>query len=397
MTQTPTHAADISPASLAVVLPRAEPRVRRYRAETVEEQPFANGSQFDFFQAVRLLHALRDDSAPTPHRGTASCIVRFRTHAASSAFPASAILDIARTTDPEAPAEVTVNFMGLTGPSGILPRHYTDLMHRVEREARGEQRNVLRDWFDLFNHRLISLFFRAWEKYRYFLRRNPNASNDRAAEATFPMALRSLFGLGMRLPARTRATERGAREERHAQLDDVRLLYYSGLLSQRPRSAVNLQALVSDFFGVPVVVEQFVGSWLTLDPPAQTRLGIKQGNCRLGIDAVVGDRTWNRQNKLRVKIGPLGASRFKQFVPDHGDHGGASEIFLAARLIRLYLGPDLEFDIQLLVDGRDVPVRELAAQSAEGMRLGWTSWLGDVQGRGTLGDTVFAEDTLQTT
>ena len=56
---------------------------------------------------------------------------------------------------------MTMTFMGLTGPSGVLPRHYTDMMMRQQREGRGADRYALRDWLDLFNHRFISLFFRA--------------------------------------------------------------------------------------------------------------------------------------------------------------------------------------------------------------------------------------------
>src|SRR5207244_6114260 len=88
----------------------------------------------------------------------------------------------------------TVPFMGLTGPNGVLPRHYTELLMRA-RDAKGPERHVVRDWFDLFNHRLISLFYRAWTKYRFW------TAYERGEYAQpepdlFTLSLYSLIGLG---------------------------------------------------------------------------------------------------------------------------------------------------------------------------------------------------------
>src|SRR6202040_296448 len=80
-------------------------------------------------------------------------------------FPPSQIYEVQK--QPDAPPLMTVTFMGLTGPSGILPRHYTEMLIRLDRESRTAERYILRNWLDLFNHRLVSLFYRAWEKYRF--------------------------------------------------------------------------------------------------------------------------------------------------------------------------------------------------------------------------------------
>src|SRR4029077_1035792 len=107
----------------------------------------------------------------------------------------SAIYDLARPT-PEFPVPLmTVAFMGLTGPSGMLPRHYTELLIRLEKEEKGPERCALRDWFDLFNHRIISLFYRAWEKYRFYIPYERKEYSLGEPDA-FTRALLSLIGLG---------------------------------------------------------------------------------------------------------------------------------------------------------------------------------------------------------
>ena len=94
--------------------------------------------------------------------------VRFRARISLS-FPPSSIYELRKPTS-SLPVPVMVQaFMGLTGPSGVLPRHYTELLYKIEREFRTPEKHALRDWFDLFNHRLVSLFYLAWEKYRFYV------------------------------------------------------------------------------------------------------------------------------------------------------------------------------------------------------------------------------------
>src|SRR5262249_36542598 len=155
---------------------------------------------------------------------------------------------------------MTVAFLGLTGPSGVLPRHYTELLLRMEREANGSEKRALRAWLDLFNHRLISLFYRAWEKYRFYVAYERGEHAGREPDA-FTQVLFSLAGLGVpKLRGRLRVvTPEGPGERTVARIDDLALLHYSGYLAQRPRCATSLEALLGDYFGLAVRVEQFRG------------------------------------------------------------------------------------------------------------------------------------------
>src|ERR1051325_2219467 len=135
---------------------------------TVEQQLFEEGYSFDFFQAVRLLERLYPQRQPEGRGGPpAAEQVRFRAHL-SLAFPPSSIYELVKA--PEgSPHQMTQAFMGLTGPSGVLPRHYTELLLSLNRYAKHAEKHALRGWFDVFNHRMIALFYRAWEKYRFAL------------------------------------------------------------------------------------------------------------------------------------------------------------------------------------------------------------------------------------
>jgi type VI secretion system protein ImpH len=344
----------------------------------VVERLYREGYAFDFFQAVRVLERLDRARKPVGHGGPPRDeVARFRAHLSLS-FPPSAIHEVLPPSADGPVPRMTVTFLGLTGPSGILPRHYTELLLRLDREAKGTERYQLRAWLDLFNHRLISLFYRAWEKYRFWL---PYERGEFARDEPdpFTLSLFSLIGLGLQ-PLRkrfqvsfVREAEGRSTEQVLARIDDLALLYYSGLLAQRPRSAVALEALVADYFGLAVEVRQFRGRWLLLEPDNQSRLGGANGE--LGVTVVAGDRVWDVQSKVRLRLGPLRRARFDEFLPDRAPVGERKAFFLLSHLVRLFVGPELDFDVQLVLRATDVPACQLADDGGLGPRLGWNTWM----------------------
>jgi type VI secretion system protein ImpH len=357
-------------------------------AASLAERLFAEGHGFDFFQAVRLLEKMAPERRPVGHEAAPSMeAARFRAHTALN-FPASAIYQI----EPAAPSPiVTVTFMGLTGPSGVLPRHYTEMLMRAG-EVRGPERYVARDWFDLFNHRLISLFYRAWTKYRFWLayERGEYAEAD---PDIFTESLYSLIGLGARslrnrlrvaIPARAE----GVQGERVlARVDDLALTYYAGLLSHRPRCAVSLERLLEDFFGIPIRVLEFQGQWLQLDPENQSRVGAEAGNTTMGVNVVVGDRVWDIRGKIRIRLGPLTYKQFASFLPDQSPVKERKEFFRLMHLVRLYIGPELKVEVQLILKANEIPP---CRSGRKGARLGWDSWVTSRPMRRDSDDAVFA-------
>jgi type VI secretion system protein ImpH len=325
--------------------------------------------QFDFFQAVRLLMRIARRDASTGGSGRQwrpvghdyppdTEIVRFRVHPSHS-FPSSELVSfvpskIGESGGKPAPAELTISFLGLTGPAGVLPQHYTQTV--VDR-VRGKD-HALRDFLDLFNHRIISLFYRVWEKHRVAPQMERACAEGR--EDVFTKGLYCLTGLGM-APLRKRL-----------EIADEFFLYYSGLFAHFPRNAQSLERMLADWLGLRTQIKQCQGDWLRLEPSEQTALpttGRTLGrNCQLAVTAIAGQRVWSVENKFRVVLGPLGYRSFESLLPD-------SQRFLqVAQVVRTYVGTHLDFDLQLILRREEVPFCKLSSSPAEGRRLGWNSW-----------------------
>lgn len=325
---------------------------------------FDESYRFQFFQAVRLLERIFKERQPVGRIGSAPAdeVVRFRTRQ-SLDFPASQIYEMQRggsgslTTagdaekdaegdaDKEPQPQMHVAFMGLTGPTGVLPRHYTEL---VAERVRAKD-YALWEFLDIFNHRLLSLFYRAWEKYRFTVAYE-RGDRDRFTEYLFDIVGLGTRGLQNRLGLR-----------------DEGLLFYGGLIAQRPHSANAMAAILSDRFKAPARIEQFSGQWLKIEPDSVTRLGA--ANSELGISTIVGARVWDEQSKFRLRFGPLALQQFLNLIPSGGNFQPAT------RLARFLAGAEFDFDVQLTLRAAEVPPTVLTTRAKRRPMLGWTTWL----------------------
>ena len=167
---------------------------------------------------------------------------------------------------------MTVNFMGLTGPMGVLPYAYSELI--LER-ARAKDYSFAA-FFDIFNHRVISLFYRAWQRSRF-----PITYPAEAGSLTH--YLLDLVGLGTS----------GLRDRQ--EIEDEALLHYVSLVAMQSRSAAALEQIIADYFEVPVEIQQFAGAWYSLDQPDAMCDG------RGGVPVPPG---WQRSGRGRRDLGP---------------------------------------------------------------------------------------------
>ena len=300
---------------------------------------------FEFFQAVSLLQRLQVDKRPVGGFSSPEDeAVRFRVNQRLG-FPASEIQKLEAKGD--GPAEMTVNFMGLTGPQGVLPYTYSELI--LER-ARAKDYS-LASFLDIFNHRAISLFYRAWQKSRF------PVTYSAGKRDLFTHYLLDLVGLGTT----------GLRDRQ--EIEDEALLHYIGLLAMQSRSATALEQILADYFEVAVEIQQFTGAWYGLDQSTQCRMQDEESpSTEIGSGAVVGDAVWDRQGRVRIRIGPLTMERYNDFLPQ-------GTAYNALRTItRFYSNQCIDFELQLVLDRSQVPAVELDLDSAQPARLGWVSW-----------------------
>jgi len=327
----------------------------------LEQELKDNPYNFEFFQAVRLLHRLMAHRKPvggfaSPHQEA----VRFAANS-SLAFPASQIQQM-HWPDGASPLMV-VNFMGLTGPSGVLPRPYSELV--IERLAAKPKDTALESFINIFNHRMISLFYGAWERYRFPVRyESENWNGD------FSRRWAALIGLGTP----------GLAERQH--VVDSALLFYAGIFGLHTRSATALQHVLADYFDIPVVIEQFVGAWSPIDASSQCLFQDDGGYSEQLGSAIVGDEVWDQGARARICLGPLSREQYRRFLPE----GSAHSVIRA--ITQFFRGNEIEFELQLILHREHVPGCELTG--LESPQLGWDTWMKSTSAFDRdPGDTVF--------
>ncbi|MCU0725876.1 MAG: type VI secretion system baseplate subunit TssG [Planctomycetes bacterium] len=298
--------------------------------------------RFDFFQALRRLECAQTEK---PRIGAsikaADDPVRLGQEP-SMAFAPSTLASF--TLRGPLPPLLKVYFLGLFGPNGPLPLHLTEYAHDRSRNA-GDR--TFERFADMFHHRLLSQFYRSWAVAQ------PAVSYDRPQQDRFGEFVASLFGLGM-----------PSLRNRDA-FPDAAKLHFAGRLVCQTRHPEGLAAILREFFRVPVRIVEFIGQWIRLPPDAICRLGESPATGTIGQTAIVGSRIWESHHKFRIVIGPMGFADFIRLLP-----GGSSIVRLVA-LVRNYVGDELEWDVNLILEKEEVPDTSLGFQG----RLGWTTWI----------------------
>lgn len=327
-----TTAGDALPASPESLRPVAEDLASHARA-------------FEFFRAVLLLERLRpEQDRPGEYGSPGGEAVRFSVNPSLS-FGPNQIHELEF--PPDGPPRLTVNFMGLVGPQGVLPQWYTQIVG--EREWEGD--TALRDFLDLFHHRILSLFYRAWRKNRFLV------SYEDEEDDALSRHLLDVLGASPE-PLRSGTS-----------LDERELIFHAGLLGPQQRSAQALEQLVSDYFDVPARVEQFVGGWYPVARSNQCTLGADDVSSQLGVGSVAGEEIWDQQARVRVWLGPLSRERFEDFLP-----GGASHEPLRS-ITRFFGRGEYDFEVRLVLAADEVPGVVLDSDEEAGQPLGWCTWI----------------------
>lgn len=326
--------------------------------------------EFQFQQAVRLLERSALFEKETSQSGIAtnpvarftppsSEFVRFNTNQ-TLAFPSSEVQSVKRI-DKDSGAsqwQMIVNLMGLTGSMGVLPYHYTELI--LKRQKQKDETMV--HFFDLFNHRTLSLFFQASVKYHLPLQyeRNRLHGSPRSVQEPQTRALLSLIGMGTQ-----------ALNDRLYTRDES-LVYYSGLFSQNVRTATGLKQILRSHFNIPVDVDQFIGQWQDLIDDVRSRLpdfeNPKGRNVCLGRSAMLGKKGWFAQGKIHIVLGPLNKKQLEKFAP------GTFALKALNELVRMYVGMENDYEFIIRVKRSDIPEKIQLGKQTPAI-MGWNTWL----------------------
>ena len=318
----------------------------------------ARPSDYGFFQGMRLLEAQYRDR---PRLGRS---VRPSQDALRLAQEPSAIFAPASLAafEPEQeggvtqtgivqggrPARLLVHFFGLFGPDGPLPLHLTDYARDRRRNARDPS---FQHFADIFHHRAMSLFYRAWADVR------PTVAFDRPEQDRFALYVGALIGLGV-----------DSLRDRDA-MPHLTKLHFAGRFANQTRHAEGLAAILSTFFTVPVHIECFIGTWLAMPQADRTAIGTSRQTGVLGQSVLVGSRVWSRQHKFRIVFGPLDLSDYLRLLP------GGRSFHRLIPIVRNYVGDTLMWDVNLVLKREAVPPTVMGRPDQGGGRLGWTTWL----------------------
>jgi type VI secretion system protein ImpH len=142
--------------------------------------------------------------------------------------------------------------------------------------------------------------------------------------------------------------------------------------------------MLQDYFGVPVEIEQFVGTWRPISESDQTRTGEeREYSDQLTLGAVAGDEVWDQQSTARIVLGPLTLAQYLDFLPNGSAYPALCDLtdFFSRR--------EIDFELQLVLRREETPGMVLQDEQAEPpFLLGWTTWLKNVPMTRDPADTV---------
>jgi len=322
----------------------------------IVEQPH----QADLFSVLRWLDS-HDKTKPLLGRAARPHFEPIRLgQEPSLAFAASTIANV---TEAQGDAKPRLNIysFGLFGPNGSLPLHLTEYVR--DRLRRVGDSTMVR-FADIFHHRLILLFYRAWADAQ------ATVSLDRSDDDRFTKYIASLIGYGQ--PALR------SRDE----VPDHAKCFQASHLVRQTRNAEGLAKILAEYLGVPVTIDEFVPDWILLAATERTRLSTYRGNNRLGEDAIIGEEVLDAQHKIRIRLGPMSLSRYRTLLP------GEPAAKQVMTWIRNYIGFEFSVDIQLVLRKEEITPVQLGHATP----LGWTSWLGKDHYEMDADDLVMTDD-----
>lgn len=247
--------------------------------------------------------------------------------------------------------------LGMLGSNGPLPIHYTEI---AKDRLENRKDRTLVDFLDIFHHRFLTLFYRAWSQSQ------SAAGLDRAGDERFSRYVAWLNGDEFR-------------ETEHLHLPPHARLAASAHLIREARNPDGITCTLSHFLGVPTELQEFVHHWIEITPDERTRLGKPSFSSVLGEGVVLGDKVPDRQHCFCLVIGPLNFEEYLRFLPNGKD------LPVLIEWVRAFVGFEYHWKIQLNIQMESASITQLGGTQ----RLGWTTWLGKERQRKVVTGMVY--------
>ena len=234
--------------------------------------------------------------------------------------------------------------LGMLGPNGPLPIHVTEIAREREQNRRDA---TLVNFLDIFHHRYLTLLYRAWAEAQ------AAAGLDRPNDEQFSFYIASLAG---HAPVQIGHPPLPA----HARL---------AASAHRVREASNpdgLRATLVHYFGVPVVIQEYVFHWIGLAPESHSYLGKPGEPSTMGRGAVLGAMVPDRQHRFRIVLGPLELDAYLRFTPQGED------LTKLVECVKEFVGHGFQWELELQIKPQSAPPAVLGGSQ----QLGWSGWLG---------------------
>jgi type VI secretion system protein ImpH len=296
---------------------------------------------YDFFAALHLLekhHKTRFGKSKTPYDDP--ILLGQSPHMGFAPTALDNISELKKTGQ----KRLNIFFFGLFGPNGPLPYHLTE---EVYAKLPRKKRPAAQDFFNIFHHRLISLFYRAWAN------KEPIAQLDSKGEDRFQFYLSSIAGYG--LPdLKNRDT-----------FNDYSKAHFAGYLSGKVRHKEGLENIIQQLYGIQSNIIEFIGEWLSIGEEHQCSLKEQCYAPQLGVNTSLGKNSWQSQYKFQIQLGPLTLAEYEDALPNK------NKLKLINETIKNYMRDEIQWEIVLLLKKTEIPVTRIGKYG----RLGWTSWL----------------------
>lgn len=304
--------------------------------------------EYDFFQLVRVLKLL----------GVNDNVIKYQSLPTLS-FATSDVNHLKKNHEKY---DLFITFMGLVGQAGVLPNHFTELMlERLDAKDNG-----LKAFLNIFEDRIINLFYQSWEQSRFYLALEQG--EDTRAQRIINL-IHSLTGQPIAIESETDKNIR---------------LFYSGLYTKKNRPKGALEVLLSDYFLLPVKVIENQGRWFSLETEDVTKISRKKQNNYLGVNAVVGHRVWYIQNQFKIQVNADSYEVFKKLLPNR------PMLKKLRSMVSEYIGMEFQFVLEVLVNKKTIPLTKISKKNHA--QLGWNSWLNKGNNKMTKNKIIFSDN-----